>query len=83
MFFDHSTLTACVKRCYVPHLKGLISGKVEFKDQGHGSTIIMGHALLNRAVLLHIMASIRRLMCNSTTGVHSNLHQLVNKLMTD
>ena len=49
-FFDRSTLTACileplgVQRLYVPHLKGLISGKVELKGQGRGSTITLCHA---------------------------------------
>ena len=32
-----------VQRLYVPHLKALISGKVELKGQGLGSTITLCH----------------------------------------
>ena len=40
-----------VQKRYIPHLKGLISGKVEPKDQGRGSTITLCHAHLKKAIL--------------------------------
>ena len=42
-----------VKRPFVPHLKGLISGNVEPEDQGRGSTFTLGHARLKKAILHH------------------------------
>ena len=42
--------TLVLRHC-VPHLKGLISGKVELKGQGLDTTFIMGHALLKKAIL--------------------------------
>ena len=40
------------QRRYVPHLKGLISAKVELEDQGRDSTFTFCHALLKKAILL-------------------------------
>ena len=44
---------------YVPHLKGLIYGKVEPKDEGCGSTITLCHAQLKKAILLLKTAIVR------------------------
>ena len=41
-----------VQRRYVPHFKGLISGKVELEAQGRDSTFTFHHALLKKAILL-------------------------------
>ena len=38
-----------VKRCYVPHFKGLISGNLEPTAQGHDITFTFHHALLKKA----------------------------------
>ena len=42
-----------VQRCYVPHLKGLISGNLDFEAQGRDSTFTFLHAHLKKAILLH------------------------------
>ena len=47
-----------VQRRYVPHLKGLISGKLEPIAQGRDSTFTLHHTLLKKAILLHKMAPI-------------------------
>ena len=39
-----------VQRPYVPHFKGLISGKVEPEAQGHDSTFTFCHAHLKKAM---------------------------------
>ena len=49
-----------VQRRCVPHLKGLISGKVEPKDQGRGGTINLCHAHLKKAIL-HLKTAIVRI----------------------
>ena len=41
-----------VQRCYVPHLKGLISGNLELTAQGRDSTFTFRHAYLKQAILL-------------------------------
>ena len=46
-----------VQRRYVPHLKGLIYGKVEPKDEGCGNTITLCHAQLKKAIL-HLKTAI-------------------------
>ena len=51
-----------VQRRYVPHFKGLISGKVELEAQGRDSTFTFHHALLKKAILLHKRAPICWLM---------------------
>ena len=40
-----------VQRRYVPHLKGLISGKVDLEAQGRDSTFTFCHALWKKAIL--------------------------------
>ena len=45
-----------VQRRYVPHFKGLISGKVELDAQGRDSNFTFHHALLKKAILLLKMA---------------------------
>ena len=40
-----------VQRRYVPHFKGLISGKVELEAQGRDSTFTICHTLLKKAIL--------------------------------
>ena len=41
-----------VQRCYAPHFKGLIYGKVEPEAQGRDSTFTIRHAQLKKAILL-------------------------------
>ena len=57
-----------VQRRYVPHLKGLISGKVELKGQGRGSTITLCHAQLKKAILHLKTAIVRIFICPSVYG---------------
>ena len=40
-----------VQRRYVPHLKGLISTKVDLEAQGRDSTFTFRHTLLKKAIL--------------------------------
>ena len=40
-----------VHRHYVPHLKGLISGNLEPRAQGHDGNFIFCHALVEKAIL--------------------------------
>ena len=40
-----------VQRRYVPHFKGLISGKVYLEAQGRDNTFTFFHALLKNAIL--------------------------------
>ena len=47
-----------VQRLYVPHVKGLISGKVEPAAQERGRTFTLCHALLKKAILLHKRATV-------------------------
>ena len=56
-----------VQRRYVPHLKGLIYGKVEPKDQGRGSTITLCHAHLKKAIL-RLKTAIIRIFFRLTVG---------------
>ena len=60
-----------VLRRYVPHLKGLISGKVEPKDQGRGSTITLCHAHLKKAIL-HLKTVIVRIFFRLTVSVQKS-----------
>ena len=43
----------------VPHLKGLMCGKMEVRGLRCGSIFILCHALLKNAILLHIEATVR------------------------
>ena len=42
-----------VQRRYIPHLKGLISGKVDLEAQGYDSTFTLCHTLVKK-VILHL-----------------------------
>ena len=54
-----------VQRQYVPHLEGLISGKMELKGQGRGGTITICHAQLKKAILHIKTAIVRIFICPS------------------
>ena len=43
----------------VPHLKGLMCGKMEARKLRCGSIFILCHALLKNAILLHIEATVQ------------------------
>ena len=51
----------------VPHLKALISGKLEPRGLRFGSTFILCHALLNKAILLHKRAYLADLFSSECT----------------
>ena len=60
-----------VQRRYVPHLKGLISGKVEPKDQGRDSTITLCHSHLKKAILHLKITIVRIFICRSVSVAQS------------
>ena len=64
-----------VQRQYVPRLKGLISGKVELKDQVYGSTIKLCHAHLKKAIL-HLKTAIVRIFICPSVDVKSEIRIL-------
>ena len=66
-----------VKRRYVPHLKGPISGKGEPKDQGRGSTITLCHAHLKRAILHQKTAIVWIFFCLTVVCLGKSLWDIV------
>ena len=57
-----------VQRRYVPHLKGLISGKVELEAQGRDSTFIICYALLKKAIL-HYKRALASFVLSTTVNM--------------
>ena len=66
-----------VNRRYVPHLKGLISGKVEPKDQGRGSTITLCHGQNKNVILLLKTAIISMAELLISNPIRASMFQIV------
>ena len=53
----------------VPHLKGLISGKLEPRGLRCGSTFILYYALLKKAILLHTEGLVKTEMASTVPAL--------------
>ena len=54
--------------CTIPHLKALISGKLEPRVLRCGSTFILYYALLKKAILLHTEGLVKTEMASTVGG---------------
>ena len=52
----------------VPHLKGLMCGKMEARKLRCGSIFILCHALLKNAILLHTEANVKYIKNSTVPG---------------